>query len=252
MKKVRLINEPNTIENLSEALLSFEKKHINARQECINYWKNTINDLKKLNTQECKITWNNLHMFENIQKIEALFLLLALPTDFLITNSKFNPFYHHNFCPENSAMDKYILGSAEMMSLDRSGLIFKPRWRMDNRWNHTVEVENFINWTLKSGLTYLIDNENVKTEHSNKHLNKLNEQKKEAEIHNSVIAITSYLELQKHKKNRTINSIFNDDKFYNGIHKNLIAITEDGDKPSKNTIKNYLYRYKSLIESFTN
>jgi|APSaa5957512535_1039671.scaffolds.fasta_scaffold39735_2 phage antirepressor YoqD-like protein len=119
--------------------------------------------------------------------------------------------------------------------------------------NSTVYTNRLTEWLVNKGFIYEDrDQSNSSTTetqiNTGGNIKGLNEEKRRSEIHNSVIAVCAFLELQKKNKKVTINSACKGGEFYKNIVEDLTPITKEGKKPSKGVIQKYLYKYNNFIE----
>ena len=118
MNKYKLINPSATLAELNEALeddafLAFESK------ACISYWENVANNLA-VNQYSDYITWESIERFEHIHYLEAIFLLLNLPTRFLLENKEFDLYRPFESGCADEPIRKIFTTSVECVALERS------------------------------------------------------------------------------------------------------------------------------------
>jgi len=248
MNKVNLINKQDFIGKISAYITRVKNGSDDETIiDCIELWHLVEKDL--LNKFSADIDWNNVYQLNKITKWEALLLISNLP---VINYYKSVTLKQFSSECENILNEILFKDSFEYKALNRSGLFPNPSTlSLEQEWYGETATEKFIKWTTDVKLTRPINNENDITKSDNNHIDKLNKQKKESEVYNSVVAVCAYIKSKETNTKMTINSACEDGKFYKSISEDIIPITEDGDKPSKNTIKKYLYNYKNLIEKLT-
>ena len=256
MKQVKLINKQNTFQKIQDELNSFTERDKDGNWlECINYWELVIMDLMISNNNH--ITWSTLHRVNYITKLEALFLLLDLPTGFLRDNPDFEPDYEPNHDPYSqgsicpiTGMRRCFTDSFEMTALNRSDLHFSSTDSQEP-WGFVVNVDEFIEWSINAGFTKLIDgDECLKNTESKSNIEDYNNNyRKWSEFHNARVVITAYENINSNNKNPS--SFINSDKYYNQYKEQLIPKSEAGDLPAKTTLRDYIYKYNTFIKSIT-
>ncbi len=256
MKQVALIKQHNTLQTIQDELNAFIKRDKNGDWlECINYWELIVMDLTISNNNH--ITWATLNSVNYITKIEALFLLLNLPTGFLRDNPEFEPDYEPNHDPYSqgsicpiTGMRRCFTDSFEMTALNRSNLHFSATDSQES-WGFVVNVNEFIEWSINVGLTKLVNSdENLTNTESKSNIEDYNDNyRKWSEFHNARVVITAYENIDSNNKNPS--SFINSDKYYNRYKEKLVPKSEAGDLPAKTTLRDYIYKYNKFIKSIT-
>lgn len=256
MKQVTLIKQHNTLQTIQDELNDFIKRDKNGDWlECINYWELVVMDLMISNNNH--ITWATLNSVNYITKIEALFLLLNLPTGFLRNNPEFEPDYEPNHDPYSqgsicpiTGMRKCFIDSFEMTVLNRSNLHFSATDSQES-WGFVVNVNEFIEWSINVGFTKLVNSdENLTSTESKSNIEDYNDNyRKWSEFHNARVVITAYENIDSNNKNP--NSFIDTDKYYNQYKGQLVPKSEAGDLPAKTTLRDYIYKYNKFIKSIT-
>jgi hypothetical protein len=175
MREIKLINTSQILKELDTEIRSFVSE--NGSSDSSEYWSNVLKQLSS-NYKEY-ISWSNIGAFESgdIEHLEALFLLLDLPTRFLLKNKDFE----NKLLSSNDLLDTKVqelfLETAENIALSNSVEV-----RATNGWNNEtdkVDVAGFINWALHSaGFIQLSDN-SLKSSVNKKIKNKSRSQKVE-------------------------------------------------------------------------
>ena len=254
MKQVTLIKQQNTFQKIKDELNSFIKRDKDGNWlECINHWELIIMDLTI--SDKNHITWSTLHSVNYITKIEALFLLLDLPTGFLRDNPEFVPDYEPNHDPYSqgsicpiTGMRRCFTDSFEMTALNRSNLHFSA---VDSQeaWSFVVNVNEFIEWSIEAGFTELINSdENKITAEPKSNIESYNNNyRKWSEFHNARVVITAY---ENNKSSNTNPKSFTDsNKYYNLYKDELVPKSEGGKLPARTTLRDYIYKYDKFIKS---
>ena len=254
MKQVTLIKQQDTLQIIQDALNSFIKRDKNGDWlECINHWEVVVMDL--MSSSNNHITWSTLYSVNYITRIEALFLLLNLPTGFLRDNPEFEPDYEPNHDPYSQGsicpitrMRRCFTDSFEMTALNRSNLHFSSTDSQES-WGFIVNVNEFIEWSINAGFTKPISsNESSNATIGKSNIESYNENyRKWSEFHNARVVITAYENISLNNKNP--NSFIDSDKYYNQYKEQLIPKSEAGNLPAKTTLRDYIYKYNKFIKS---
>jgi hypothetical protein len=159
MREIKLINTSQILKELDTEIRSFVSE--NGSSDSSEYWSNVLKQLSS-NYKEY-ISWSNIGAFESgdIKHLEALFLLLDLPTRFLLKNKDFE----NKLLSSNDLLDTKVqelfLETAENIALSNSVEV-----RATDGWgNETnkINVTGFINWSLHSaGFIKLPENKPTK------------------------------------------------------------------------------------------
>ncbi len=144
MREIELINTSQILKELDIEIKSYiSEKGSSDRSE---YWSDILRQLS-LNYKEY-ISWSNINAFEEITQLEALFLLLNLPTRFLIKNKEFEVELNDYL---DSTLDRLIknsfINSVECIALSRNTKI-----RIANDWGERNAAANintplFLTWS---------------------------------------------------------------------------------------------------------
>ena len=210
---------------------------------CIKYWGDVLDNLTESQYSEY-ISWSNIEKFESIHYLEAIFLLLGLPTRFLLEHKEFD-LYNSPYSKDCS--DDGIRGvftnTIECQALERS----HQDWISDEPYGgsrgNNFDVSSFIEWSLKKGFTEKINNTN-KNELSDSPLGRYNDSRGWAKVHNTISTVVA-LELYEGKLKST-SSILKDNNFYKKLSEKLVPKERDGkDKPQPKTLKNYVSEYNN-------
>lgn len=241
MNKYKLINPSAVLAELNEALeddvfLAFESK------ACISYWKNVANNLT-VNQYSDYITWDNIDRFEHIHYLEAIFLLLNLPTRFLLENKEFDLFKPFESGCADEPIRQIFSTSVECIALERSNqaTVFTP---YGDEMPGYYQVMEFIEWAIDMEFIQDIKDEPDNDSDSTP-LENYNNYRGWAKVHNTITTLVA-LKLYEGKLKST-NSILNDKTFYEGLSKNL-APKKQGteDKPEPKTLINYISAYNNF------
>jgi len=241
MNKYKLLNPSPILAELSEAIdndfLPFEDK------VCVNYWKNTLNNLT-VNQYGEYITWSNIEKYETIHYLEAIFLLLNLPTRFLVENKEFDLFKPATTGCLDESIRQIFSTSVECTALERSYQT-TPHTPFGDEMAGHYQVMEFIEWAIKTGFVEEVkdDLDNDLDSDLNKNpLGKYNDYRGWAKVHNTIASLVA-LELYDGKLN-SASSILNDKTFYGQLSEKLAPIKENGtDKPKPHTLENYISSY---------
>jgi len=100
---IRLANNHNLLKKLKTEIDAFKNHSFYGRspayQHCIQVWEDIYSALSK--SDDSHITLNNIRMFDTLSYHEALFLMLGLPTSFLIKYSGFDIYKPVSKCPDH-------------------------------------------------------------------------------------------------------------------------------------------------------
>ncbi len=208
MKQVTLIKQQDSLQIIQDELNNFIKRDKNGNWlECINYWETVVMSLMSSNNNH--ITQSTLHSISYITRIEALFLLLNLPTGFLRDNPEFEPDYEPNHDPYSQGsicpitrMRRCFTDSFEMTALNRSNLHFSATDSQES-WGFVVNVSEFIEWSISVGFTKLVNSdESLKNTESKSNIEDYNNNhRKWSAFHNARVVITAYENTPSDKKN---------------------------------------------------
>jgi hypothetical protein len=243
MNKYKLTEPSAVLAELNEII---EDDIFSALQSkgCVNYWKGVRDNLTEHQYSEY-ISWSNIEKFESIHYLEAIFLLLNLPTRFLLEHKEFNLYDspYSNNCSDSDAREVFI-NTIECQALERS----HQDWISDDPYGESrgnnFDVSSFIEWSLKKGFIEELDSVN-KEELNNNHLGKYNDYRGWAKVHNTIASLVA-LELYEGKLD-SVSSILNDKTFYEKLSKKLAPKTQDGkDKPKPHTLENYISGYNNF------
>jgi hypothetical protein len=241
MNKYKLIKPGAILAELNkaledDALLMFESK------ACISYWKNIINNLTVTKYSDY-ITWENIERFENIHYLEAIFLLLNLPTRFLLENKEFDLFKSFEGSCFDEPIRQVFSTSVECIALERSYQETPHTPYGDEMIGH-YQVKEFVGWAIDMEFIQIIE-DNSNDDFGDTPLGKYNDYRGWAKVHNTIATLVA-LEAYDGKLSSN-SSILNNDKFYNNLSKNLVPKKEDGiDKPKPKTLENYISKYNNF------
>jgi hypothetical protein len=164
MREIELINTSQILKELDIEIKSYISE--NGSSNDSEYWSDILKQLSS-NHKEY-ISWSNIDMHDDIDQLVALFLLLDLPTRFLLKNKDFEKHLYdsHNFLA--TRIQELFLDSAENMALINSAEV-----RVTDGWGNetnNIDVAGFINWSLHSaGFIKLIENKSaIKTHNKTK------------------------------------------------------------------------------------
>ena len=237
MNKYKLLNPSPILAELSEAIdndfLPWED------EVCINYWKNVLNNLT-VNQYSEYITWSNIERYETIHYLEAIFLLLDLPTRFLVENKGFNLFKPATTECSDELIRQVFSTSVECTALERSYQATPHTPFGDEMVGH-YQVTEFIEWAIDKGFIEEIEDNSTDDLDKNP-LGKYNDYRGWARVHNTIATLVA-LELYEGKLTSN-SSILNDKSFYSKLSEKLAPIKENGtDKPKPHTLENYISSY---------
>jgi hypothetical protein len=193
MRDIELINTSQILKELDTEIRSFVSE--NGSSDSSKYWSNVLEQLSSNYTEY--ISWSNIGAFESgdIEHLEALFLLLDLPTRFLLKNKNFEKKLLSSNDLLDTKVQELFLETAENMTLSNSVEV-----RATDGWgNETnkINVAGFINWSLHSaGFIKLSDN-NLKSSVNKKIKNK--SRSKEVEETQKIVDEYIHEYFKKHK-----------------------------------------------------
>ena len=211
---------------------------------CLDYWKSVLDNLTE-DQYSGYISWKNIEKFESVHHLEALFLLLDLPTKFLLENKEFNLYRspYSNGCSDSRVREVFT-NTIEFQALERSNQEWLPGDLDGESKGNNFDVIFFIKWSIERGFIEKLDN-TEEYEPSSSPFGKYNDYRGWAKVHNTIATIVA-LELYKGTREST-SSILKDNKFYGQLSKNLVPKKEDGiDKPKPKTLENYISEYNNF------
>ena len=144
MRKIELINTSQILKELDTEIRSFVSE--NGSSDSSEYWSNVLKQLSS-NYKEY-ISWSNIDAYEDIEHLEALFLLLDLPTRFLLKNKDFEKKLFALDDLLDTKVQELFLETTENIALSNSAEV-----RATDGWNNEtdkINVAGFINWSLHS------------------------------------------------------------------------------------------------------
>ena len=245
MNKYKLLNPSPVLAELNDAI-DYSIFSALESKSCIEYWKNVRDNLTEPQYNDY-ITWDNIEKFETIHYLEAIFLLLNLPTRFLVENKEFNLF--NPATPEclDESIRQIFSTSIECTALERSNQVI-PHTPFGEEMIGHYQVMEFIEWAIETGFVEEVkgDLDNNLDNNSNKNsLEKYNDYRGWAKVHNTIATLVA-LELYEGKLTSN-SSILNNEKFYNKLSEKLAPKTEGGvDKPKPHTLENYISAYNNF------
>ncbi|MEO1944280.1 MAG: hypothetical protein ABGY11_08250 [Candidatus Thioglobus sp.] len=240
MNKYTLLNPSPILAELSESIdsgfLPFEDK------ACVNYWKNVLNSLT-VNQYGDYITWSNIERYETIHYLEAIFLLLNLPTRFLVENKEFDLFKPATAECLDESIRQIFSTSVECTALERSHQVTPHTPYADEMVGH-YQVMEFIEWAIETGFVAKVGDD-LDSGLDKNPLGKYNDYRGWAKVHNTITSLVA-LELYEGRLTST-SSILKDKDFYGNLSKKLAPKTQDGqDKPKPKTLENYISEYNNF------
>jgi len=156
MRDVKLTNTSQILKEIDVEIKDFASKDNSS--ERLEYWSNVLNHLS-LNYKEY-ISWSNIDAFDEVTQLEALFLLLDLPTRFLLENKDFEENLYNSNDPLDAKIRELFLDSAESKALINGvGIRAIDGW--GNETNN-IDVAEFINWSLHSAGFIKLSSNNLK------------------------------------------------------------------------------------------
>lgn len=240
MNKYRLLNPSPVLTELSEAVensfLPFED------ETCVDYWKSVLNKLTENQYSEY-ITWSNIERYETIHYLEAIFLLLNLPTGFLIKNKGFDLFRPATDGCLDEPIRQIFSTSTECVALERSHQVI-PCTPFGDEMIGYYQVSEFIEWAIGAGFIEKIE-DSAPDDLDKNPLSRYNDYRGWAKVHNTVATL---VELELYKGKLTSNSsILNNSSFYGKLSEKLVPKEQNGtDKPKPKTLENYISEYNSF------
>ena len=245
MNEYRLIKPSSVLDKLNE-VIEDELFPCFESEEYVNYWRIVRNNLTEHQFSEY-ISWNNIEIFESIHYLEAIFLLLDLPTRFLLEYKEFNLYdspYKSN-CSDTDVTEVFT-NTIECLALQGSD----QDWRYDNPYgedrNGSFGVRNFIAWCLEKGFIQKLDTTPEYGQSKNP-LGKYNNYRGWAKAHNTIATLVA-LELYEGRLEST-SSKLKDRVFYENLSKKLVSKERDGkDKPKSKTLENYISEFNNPPE----
>lgn len=245
MNEYRLIKPSSVLDQLNEFIedelfLRYES------EEYVNYWRIVHNNLTEHQFSEY-ISWNNIEIFESIHYLEAIFLLLDLPTRFLLEYKEFNLYdstYKSNF--SDTDVKEVFTNTIECLALQGSNQdwVFEGEY-CDERSN-SFSVSVFVAWSLEKGFIQKLDT-TPEYGQSNNPLGKYNDYRGWAKAHNTIATLVA-LELYEGRLEST-SSKLKDRVFYENLSKKLVSKERDGkDKPKSKTLENYISEFNNPPE----
>jgi len=245
MNKYKLLNQSTVLAELNESIddfLPWEK----GDEDCLKYWKNVLNNLT-VNQYKDYITWENIERFENIHYLEAIFLLLNLPTRFLLENKKFDLFKPFGGSCFDESIRQVFSASVECVALERSYQEI-PRTPFGDEMIGHYQVTEFVEWAINTGFVKKIEDgsdNNLDIDPNKNPLGKYNNYRGWAKVHNTIATLVA-LKLYKGNLEST-SSILKDKTFYEHLSKELAPIKKDGQrKPKPHTLENYISQYNNF------
>jgi len=244
MNKYKLLNPSPILAELSEAIdndfLPFENK------VCVNYWKNVLNNLT-VNQYAEYITWNNIERYETIHYLEAIFLLLDLPTRFLVENKEFNLFKPATTECLDESVRQIFSTSIECTALERSYQVTPHTPYGDEMVGH-YQVMEFIEWAVKTGFVEEVKDDldsDLDSDLNKNPFGKYNDYRGWARFHNTIATLVV---LELYDGRLTSNkSILGNKDFYKKLSEKLVPKYKDGkDKPKPHTLENYISAYNKF------
>jgi hypothetical protein len=242
MNKYRLIS-PTLI--LNELKQEIDTGILNTSNSifCVKYWDKAYNHLMS-NKHKEYITWENIERFESISHHEAIFLLLGLPTRFLVDYKRFDLYKpYRDECVDDFARSIFT-DSIECASLDRSNLPWAVSSYLAEEIPGIYPSYDFIEWSLEKGFIEKVS-DTIEDKSDNNPLGKYNDYRGWAKVHNTIATLVA---LETYEGNLPSNSsILNNDNFYNKLSNNLVSTKEGGiDKPKPKTLENYISEYNNF------
>ena len=235
MNEYKLINPSSILNGLNNALNDISD------QQCIKHWGDTIN---KINKMDCSkyITWESIERFETIHFFEAVFLLLSLPTEFILKNNKFDLYRPYSNCNDEKIRNIFT-HTIEYQALEQS----HQEWTVNEDGEvveNSFEVAPFIQWAIDKCFIERLD---AKIDKGNKGhgFDKHNSHKSRAKQHNTKVVVKAYKNYIGHNKPNSLLAS-EETSFYKKLKDELVSKTPDGDeKPSAKTLLNYLSEHKN-------
>jgi len=189
MNEYKLLKSSAVLVELNKAIegsafLPFEDKN------CINYWKRVLKNLAEHRYSEY-ISWDNIEKFESIHYLEALFLLLGLPTRFLLEHKEFDLYKspYSNDCSDNGVREVFT-NTIECQALERSDQDWIPGDPYVGGRSNNFDVSFFIKWSLEKGFIEKSDN-TEEYESSSSPLGKYNDYRGWAKVHNTIATMVA-------------------------------------------------------------